>query len=101
MFVKLMARIHAEGDIFAQIIERHFSTVAARFIGALRLALPDLPPEELFLRMHFIMGAMIQALAGPLVLASLSGPVREPDWETKASRLIEFVSAGLRAGVKK
>jgi AcrR family transcriptional regulator len=101
MFAKLMARIHAEGDIFAQIIERHFATVAAKFVGALRRSLPDLPPEELFLRMHFIMGAMIQALAGPLVLVSLSGRVRLPDWETKAARLIEFVSAGLRAGVKK
>jgi len=101
MFAKLMARIHAEGDIFAQIIERHFSTVAARFVGALRRALPDLPPEELFLRMHFIIGAMIQALAGPLVLVSLSGPGPQPDWQTKAARLIEFVSAGLRAGVKK
>jgi len=102
VFVKLMARIHAESDVFAQIIQKHFSVVAARFVSALSRALPELPPEELFLRLHFAMGAVVQALAGPKLVETLSGgQCHQPDWETTAARLIEFISAGLRAGVKK
>lgn len=101
VFVKLMARIHAESDVFAQIIQKHFSQVAARFVVALGRALPQLPPDQLLLRLHFAMGSVLQALAGPKLIETLSGGLyHQPDWETTAARLIEFISAGLRAGIE-
>jgi hypothetical protein len=48
------------------------------------------------------MGAVIQTLSGPKLMEILSGgQVREPDWQTMEASLMQFISAGLRAGVRK
>ena len=102
-FVKLMGRMYAEGMMPA-ITRKHFHTVACRFVGTLRKALPELPEEELGWRIHFMIGAMAHAMCGvPLfpTLADVSAAGLTGDFRTRIDRLLRFLSAGFRAPVLK
>jgi hypothetical protein len=71
--------------------------VVERFSQAIREALPGLPPDEIFWRLHFMAGSMTHVLALSSVLPLMSGqPV---DREALMRRLANFVAAGLRAPV--
>ena len=87
-FVRLMGRIHGEGDIVPRIVRTAFGQVLRRFADALGRALPHLPAEELDRRMHFAIGSMAHAL-----LEQCSGQ----DPETLRRSLVAFLSAGMRA----
>src|SRR5579872_608901 len=63
-FCKLMGRLHAEG-LIPMIGRVHFQETAGRFVAALRIALPDLPDEELVWRIHFLVGAMADSMQRP------------------------------------
>ena len=101
IFCKLMGRLHAETSTnMAEVFKKHLAGFAERLLLALRLSLPDLPPAELFWRMHFMMGAVAHTLRGSPVSAVLSGGVIDPsDLEGGMHRLIAFLAAGLRAPV--
>ena len=64
VFMRLLGRLHAEGDVLSGILTSQFRDVLERFGAALRQALPDLPPGELFWRLNFAIGALGQALRG-------------------------------------
>ncbi len=98
-FVRLVGRLHAEEDMLAQIVKSRFGPVVGRFTQALRRALPDLPPEELFWRMQFALGAMAHALRGPQpAVEVMSGKkVKRPNPDLVLARLVTFVSAGMLA----
>ena len=100
VFMRLLGRLHAEGDLLSGILISQFRDVLERFAAAVRLALPDLPPAELFWRLNFAIGALGQALRGgskdvgvisDLSLASSS--------EMALEQLVAFLSAGFRAQV--
>ena len=98
VFMRLLGRLHAEGDILPRILAMHFMPVLERFSAALRHALPDLPAEELYWRLHFAVGATTQALRGADSLEWLSGGLcRSSDPHQILERLVGFVSAGLGA----
>jgi AcrR family transcriptional regulator len=100
VFVRLMGRVHAEGGVLPRVLIKHFAPMMRRFFDALRRAVPDVPTEELFWRMHFSIGAMSQALRGADELAAMSGGLCDPsDREAAAQRLVAFIAAGLRAPV--
>lgn len=97
-FVRLMGRIHGEDEIFPNIIRNHFGHVVKRFADALRRALPEVAPDELFLKMQFAIGAMVQALMGTEALrAALDFGGPQPGSRQTLERLLEFTSAGFRA----
>lgn len=99
-FVKLMGRLYAEGEHLPRIFGAHFGHLLKRFGEALRRALPDLPPGELFWRVHFTLGAMAFALRGGEDLRAISGGLCDiDDTEGTLKRLVTFVSAGFRAPV--
>jgi AcrR family transcriptional regulator len=92
-FVKLMGRIHAEG-LMPAIAQRHFQPLIARFMSALRRAIPGIPERELLWRMHFAIGAMAHALTErPKIL---SGVERESPLII-SRMLVIFLSSGFRA----
>lgn len=100
VFMRLMGRLHAEGDALSGILVTHFRDVLERFATALRQALPDLPPGELFWRLNFAIGALGQALRGGSkqlgVIADLS---LASNSEMALEQLVAFLSAGFRAQV--
>ena len=102
VFQSLMGRLYAEGDIVPRIVGTHFLPLLGRFAGALSRALPNLPPDELFWRVHFAMGATAQALRGTKDWEIFGGPPRVgADSELIMQRLIAFLGAALRAPVPK
>ena len=98
VFMRLLGRLHAEGDLLSGILTSQFREVLERFGSALHRALPDLPPGELFWRLNFAIGALGQALRGGSrdlgVIADLS---RASNSELALEELIAFLSAGFRA----
>ena len=100
VFMRLLGRLHAEGDLLPRILTSQFGDVLQRFGGALRAALPDLPPEELFWRLNLAIGALAQTLrGGSKDLAKISDLSVSFNSETALDRLVAFLSAGFRAPV--
>lgn len=97
-FGRLMGRLHAEGHHLARIAEKYFGEIVARFSAALRRALPDVPPAEIYWRMHFVIGAMAHTLRGAEELKVLGARApKKPTPKDTARRLIAFASAGLQS----
>ena len=101
LFGKLIGRLHSEsGAFFVAIAKRHFRPVSERFSIALQRALPGLRTEELQWRMHFAIGAMAHLLTSWDQIEAISdGRLKPGNVESTIPRLIDFISAGLRAPV--
>ncbi|MDX1389772.1 MAG: TetR/AcrR family transcriptional regulator [Acidobacteriota bacterium] len=99
--MRLCGRILAEpSDDVQELFLAQFKEVAGRFTAAFRRALPELPAEELFWRIHFVIGAMAHTMAGSHRLRFLSGGLCETgDADATIRRLVDFLAAGLRAPV--
>jgi AcrR family transcriptional regulator len=96
-FVTLMGRMYGEG-LMPMIVKKHFQPMAARFMGAFRRALPDVPNEELAWRIHFMIGTMAHTLCGsPDIRAVMSGEAPPSDPQRVVQRLVTFLGAGFRA----
>jgi hypothetical protein len=88
------------GNLFERIFREQFGDAKVRFVAAFRRALPELPPEELFWRVHFLIGALAHAMAGMHHLKVISDGRCDPsDLEAVLDRLIAFLAAGFRAPV--
>jgi AcrR family transcriptional regulator len=96
-FVRLLGRLQAESDHLPNIVLSRLGPVLLRFAGALAKALPELPPNELFLRARLAMGATAQLLRDAPRIRNLTPDEGAPDWESMLQRLIPFLSAGFRA----
>jgi AcrR family transcriptional regulator len=98
VFRRLVGRLYAEGDVMPRLISRHFAPMLLRFATVLSRALPDLPPEELYWRVHFAMGSVAHALRGTGDWKALDGPLHEPgDADLMPHRLVNFLDAAFRA----
>jgi len=99
VFMRLLGRIHSEpGDLFKKIFCEQFSTVMSRYTSALLRVLPELPPEELYWRLHFLHGVMGQAMCGSAKLKLMSGGLCEAsEAEELLQRVVPFLAAGMRA----
>lgn len=97
--VPLIGRLYTEpGDFAPQLYKQQFEPLAQRFAPALSRALPDLPRNELFWRIHFAIGSMAHTLAAAQLLSLMSdGHCEISDVEGTLARLKSFVIAGLRA----
>jgi len=100
-FAPMMSRLFTESsDLTARVFQRHLAHVSARFLPALQRALPHLPPEELYWRMLFTMGAVAHTIGGAKVVRVLSNGRCDPsDVDSLFPRLESFLLAGLQAPV--
>jgi len=101
LFLKLVGRMFGEqAAAMPPVLEEQFKVVVARFLKALSKALPDLSSDEILWRMHFVIGAMVHAMAQDEVLQRISqGASGNPTLESTLSRFSRFAIAGLRNGV--
>ncbi|MBI3372448.1 MAG: TetR family transcriptional regulator [Betaproteobacteria bacterium] len=99
-FVRLLGRTYTEpskpiraliGQLYCQTIER--------FKAAFTRALPQLPREELFWRMHFMFGTLSYTLAATDTVQMIAGTKPEDRHDARAleERLVGFLCAGLHA----
>lgn len=101
-FIRLLGRSYTEP--LAGLQERvrsMYDPVIGRFKAAFARALPDLPGEELYWRLHFMVGTLAYCTAGTdmmrLIAASrMSDP---PDAHVLLERLTSYLAAGLQAPV--
>ena len=102
-FTRLMGRLLAEPEyFFSRIAPEQFQAVRDRFLAAFRRALPQLSAAELFWRLMLMVGTLAGALRmgefGP-ELSDGRVPPAMPD--QMRLRLLDFLTAGLRAKVSK
>jgi AcrR family transcriptional regulator len=108
-FMRLMGRCQSEPSLeIQQLIRAHMQPVFSRFASAVYRVLPELPGEELFWRIQFIMGAMHRALLvssqkdlqckGSVVAAQRFPKVaKKVDAEGLLRRLVAFGAQGMKA----
>lgn len=98
-FIQLMGRFHAEPDSdMHDFVTSRCREVAEQFKRALTAALPRVPVEDLFWRMHFVMGALVHTWSCHQDLERISGgKCSMKDEDAVTCKLIEFGAAGLRA----
>jgi AcrR family transcriptional regulator len=98
LFRKLMGRLYAEGDVMPHMISKHFIPLLARFAAVLARALPELPQDELYWRVHFAMGSIALALRGTGDWDVFQGTLLDSgDNELMLQRLVNFLEAAFRA----
>jgi AcrR family transcriptional regulator len=101
-FGKLMARCLVDPNpVMERVMQSHFSTMVKRFDAALLRAMPILSPDDVFWRMHLLMGGLHQSL---LLLGRKPPPgVRRfhVDAETFIRRFVAFAAAAFRAPLPK
>jgi AcrR family transcriptional regulator len=99
-FFELIARAHISPDpeLRALVVDQ-FKAVVERFRSALRRALPDVPDEELFWRVFFVIGSMCHAVLNTPILTEISGGrCTADDEQALLERLLDFAVAGLSGG---
>jgi AcrR family transcriptional regulator len=100
VFRSLIGRLYAEGDILPRFAAAHFIPLLTRFASALTRALPDVPADELFWRVHLAMGATAQAMRGKKDWEVFDRARKDSaDAELILQRLINFLTAAFRAPV--
>lgn len=100
-FVPLIGRLYTEpGEFAVRLYKQQFEHMAQRFVPAFERSLPQLPPQELFWRLHFAIGAMAHTMAATKMLELMSGGLSDvTDVEGTLARLKAFILAGLTAPV--
>lgn len=98
--VKLMGRLHIEpSDALLTMFIKHIEGTVARFLQVLCQALPELPPDDVFYRFFFSVGAFAHSINHARTIELLRGRTAGAggDVETMLARLIPFLAAGMRA----
>jgi AcrR family transcriptional regulator len=96
-FQLLERSLSEEGNFIEQIIKQEWNPVVARFMEAMDHALPDVPKEEVFWRIHFTMGALIHTMCHHQDLTLMSDGRCRFDREQTLARIADYASAGLLA----
>lgn len=102
LFCMLIGRIFSlQSDALPPALEDQMKLSIDRFIKAFAKALPTVPTEELYWRMHFVAGGLIHMLLNQEMLHRLSGGASgTPTMEGILGRFVRFAAAGLREGVE-
>ena len=102
-FMRLMglAYTQTQEELRAFLGER-YGMVFKRFLVYIKLAAPEMPPKELFWRIHFALGSAVFTLASfgglqDVLLKDYGVPVALPD---VVARLVPFMASGIRGDVE-
>lgn len=99
-FVRLMGRTYTEHASFLHDHMRQANEgLVSRFKPAFREVLPELPKNELYWRMHFMVGVMSYVMAGNDMMQVLaaSRSANPDDPQEIIRRVVPFLVGGLRA----
>jgi AcrR family transcriptional regulator len=100
LFHRLMGRIFSEqGTGLPSSIEPQIQLANDRFTRLFAALLPQLDPEELAWRIHFLVGGMLHILTHQDIISRLSkGASGSPSIQVTVKRFVDFAAAGMRAG---
>ncbi len=96
---RLMGRIYAEQPAFIEeLFAEQFGDLVKRFLSAFERCLPGRARDEVFWRMHFMVGAMAHTLCSNNLLRLFTGGLCDPDdVERIKHEMVSFVAGGMRA----
>ncbi|MBM3785705.1 MAG: TetR/AcrR family transcriptional regulator [Acidobacteria bacterium] len=95
----LVGRIYSEpGELLSSQVRALMSDVFQRFFAAFQSALPNVPPDALFWRMHFCVGLMAHTFGALHLIEGMArGRVRIDDREEILRQMIAYAAGGLKA----
>ena len=97
-YFQLIAQINNSPEMGGELMSRYFDPLVSRFIDALKKALPDSGPADLYWSYHFLSGALTLTFAETGRIDNLSGGVcKSTDIAAVDERMPEFLAAGFRA----
>jgi AcrR family transcriptional regulator len=101
-FGLLMGRMYsAPQSSLGDILLTDIRSFAERFGSSIRRTLPGIPPEDLYWRTFFALGATVHTLASPHILQQISRGLCNPgNRETTLGKLTAFIVAGLQSSPK-
>jgi len=102
MFMRLLGSAYANPtESIREFLHTEYAEVLTRFQAALARALPDISAEDLYWRMHFMLGAIAYTMAGrdAFELIATCEPLGRTDADAVLQRLVAFLSAGIRVPV--
>ena len=99
LFSVLRARMAFEREeVRREALGKAFNRSSAMALQALASALPELAPESLHWRFHFLLGSMVYTMAMPGRIESLTGgSIDTGNAEAALAQLVQFAAAGFRA----
>lgn len=99
VFMRLLGRMFSEPElIWRNLVDQHLRETIARFIQAFKRAVPGLPPQDFFWRIHFTLGALALTLSDAQRPCELSeGACDSQDVDALVAHMIQYAAAGLRA----
>lgn len=101
-FSRVMGRIQSESGDHVLAINHVFARIRARFVAALQGALPELSPEDIAWRMHFLIGSMCFLMSDPARLSVMSeGRCNGSDPEQALAQMLAFVHGAFSAPAAK
>jgi AcrR family transcriptional regulator len=99
-FIRLLGRTYTDpSKSIRHLIGGLYAPAMARFKAAFEKSLPQMPPDELVWRMHFMFGTLAYTLAATDTVQLIAGckPEDRYDAQLLEERLAAFLVAGLRA----
>lgn len=96
---RLHARLQTDPDETASAVRAAtYDETTLGYVAAFQRALPHLPAEAIYWRVHFMMGAYLWTLLGPGRLGMISRGTCDPaDLDAAVREIVPFLSAGLTA----
>ena len=96
-YFQLIAQINNSPDRGGELMSRFFDPLVARFIEALRKALPNCDDTDLYWSYHFLSGALTLTFAETGRIDNLSGGLcKSSDIAAINERMAAFLAAGFR-----
>ena len=102
-FIRLLGRTYTDpAKPIRALIGQLYGSTMERYKAALERALPQMPPDELVWRMHFMFGTLAYTLAATDTVQLIAGckPEDRHDARLLEDRLTAFLAAGLHAPLK-
>jgi AcrR family transcriptional regulator len=102
-FIRLLGRTYTEpAKQVRALIGQMYAPAMERYKAALERALPQMPPDELVWRMHFMFGTLAYTLAATDTVQLIAGCKPEDRYDARLleERLTAFLAAGLTAPLK-
>lgn len=95
----MIGRLVAEQPAFLRpYLAEQFRPVAQQFVAALQRALPQLGADEIYWRLHFVIGAMVHTMQHARLMGSLThGVCNADDGDAILEQLVAFAGSGMDA----
>lgn len=97
-FMQIVARVHSATGEHVKALQDVFREIHDRFLPPIQRALPDLCPEDLYWRIHFLIGSMALVMSDPHRINVASGELcASQDCEEALRQLVAFAKGAMTA----